>query len=156
VLLTVRRGRLSVLLVERANHPFRGMWALPGGFVEQNERLRDAAVRELAEETRLPIPSGELRSAIVDVAVFDDPERSVRGRTITHGFFFDLKERELPAVAGADDAAEARWFHIGSICDMETEIFEDHIYIMNRFLKILGAHAQGASADREPLLVGFV
>ena len=127
----------KVLLIRRGGYPGRGQWALPGGFVEQNERLQDAAIRELAEETGFAIRDDVLRKYIAGAAVFDDPNRSVRGRTITHAYFFDLGNHELPPVAAADDAAEARWFAVDSLRDMEAEIFEDHIHIMDRFLKIL-------------------
>ncbi|HEX5338688.1 MAG TPA: bifunctional nicotinamide-nucleotide adenylyltransferase/Nudix hydroxylase [Gallionella sp.] len=126
-----------VLLIRRGGYPGRGQWALPGGFVEQDERLQDAAIRELAEETGCALRYDALRNAIAGLAVFDDPNRSVRGRTITHAFFFDLGTRAFPAVAAADDAAEARWFPVASLRDMETDIFEDHLHIMDSFLKIL-------------------
>ena len=60
VLLTVRHGRLSVLLIERGNHPFQGHWALPGGFVNIDEDLDAAAQRELAEETGVAIEANWL------------------------------------------------------------------------------------------------
>lgn len=96
-------GGVSVLLVRRGNEPFAGSWALPGGFVEEGERPEDAARRELAEETGLAF-SGVLAL----VGVYGDPGRDPRGWTVSAAYRAVL---ESPAVvAGADDAAEARWF----------------------------------------------
>ncbi|HVK55367.1 MAG TPA: bifunctional nicotinamide-nucleotide adenylyltransferase/Nudix hydroxylase [Burkholderiales bacterium] len=133
----VVRCKGHVLMVKRGGLPGRGQWALPGGFVEQNERLREASIRELAEETGLGVSADVLRASLVDRDVFDHPDRSVRGRTITHGFFFDVAADELPAVVGADDAVEARWVLIDELVGMETAIFDDHLHIVNRFLKVL-------------------
>ncbi len=125
-----------VLLVRRGAHPGRGQWALPGGFLETSETLQEGAIRELREETGLAIDPEALRRAIAGWATFDHPNRSVRGRVISHAFFFDLVGDERPDVAGGDDAAEARWFPISSLCGMETILFEDHLCIMDRFLKL--------------------
>ena len=64
------------------------------------------------------------------------PDRSQRGRIITHTHWFDLPLKTLPAVAGADDAADARWFPIDGLARMEAKMFEDHFTILERFLKI--------------------
>ena len=100
-----------ILLVQRKFHPGKDTWALPGGFVGQNERLQDAAIRELKEETRLKVPVPVLGGSIKGSHVFDAPDRSQRGRTITHGFFFELAHNQwtgLSEVRADDDAAEAR------------------------------------------------
>ena len=122
-----------VLLVERANAPGKGLWALPGGFVEVAERIRAAMLRELAEETGLAMAEGEIAARIRDVRVFDAPCRSARGRTITHAFLILLEEgREPPKVAGGDDAARAFWTEIEEI---EPErMFEDHWQIIEAML----------------------
>jgi bifunctional NMN adenylyltransferase/nudix hydrolase len=123
-----------VLLVKRKAQPGRGLWALPGGFLDQRETLRDAAIRELREETRLKIPEPVLRGSLRGEAVFDHPDRSLRGRTITHAFYFDFPSGELPPVRGADDAARARWIPISEIQGMRASLFEDHFFILEHFL----------------------
>ncbi|MDR3212952.1 MAG: bifunctional nicotinamide-nucleotide adenylyltransferase/Nudix hydroxylase [Azoarcus sp.] len=123
-----------LLLVRRGSAPGKDLWALPGGFLEGRERLRDGAVRELKEETGLDVSDAAGLAALREVAVFDHPDRSQRGRIITHAHWFDLPLATLPAVAGADDAAEARWFPLAALPAMEAELFEDHFSIITRFL----------------------
>lgn len=121
-----------ILLVERGRAPGKGLLALPGGFVNPAERIRDAAIRELREETAISddkgqIPPAMLASFIEDARtrVFDAPNRSLRGRIITHAFLFRLPERrKLFSVKGGDDAAHAQWYRFGDLSpDM---LFEDH------------------------------
>ncbi|MDR2925440.1 MAG: bifunctional nicotinamide-nucleotide adenylyltransferase/Nudix hydroxylase [Azoarcus sp.] len=126
-----------VLLVRRKHSPGKGLWAIPGGFLEGRERLFEGAVRELKEETGLDIADAELAKACRAVAVLDHPDRSQRGRVITHAHWFDLPLPALPPVAGADDAAEARWFPVAKLPDMETELFEDHFMILDGFLALI-------------------
>ena len=128
----------QLLLVERGRAPGKALWALPGGFLDGSERLLSAALRELAEETQIACTGAELRGALRGVVVFDHPQRSQRGRTITHVHHFDLArvEMALPQVAGADDAAEARWFPISALAGMTERLFEDHFQIIDHFLAI--------------------
>lgn len=123
-----------VLLVKRKCNPGKGLYALPGGFLSQKERIQDAALRELKEETRISIPKHELERYIVDSKVFDHPERSLRGRTITHAFLYDLKYGDLPQVKGADDAEKALWMPIADILQSENLFFEDHWHIIFNFV----------------------
>lgn len=123
-----------VLLVKRKAQPGRGLWALPGGFVQPDETVREAAIRELREETRLKLPVPVLKGSLRGEAVFDHPERSQRGRTITHAFHFDFPTGELPAVRGGDDAARARWVPIAEAQRMRDQLFEDHFFILEHFL----------------------
>src|SRR5438445_517555 len=88
-----------ILLVQRAHPPFAGSWALPGGFVEEGERVADAAPRELAEETGLRVSELEL------LGVYDTPGRDPRGWTVSVVYVAKLPY-ERP-VAGADAAAHA-------------------------------------------------
>ena len=130
-----------VLLIRRDGFPGKGLWAIPGGFVEQNERLLQAAMRELHEETQLGVLMPALSDALVEVAVFDHPDRSQRGRTITHAHFFDLKLSQLPAIEGSDDASLATWIELAALPDMEEQFFEDHFHILNRFLHLTPSRA---------------
>lgn len=123
-----------VLLIRRRAQPGKGLWALPGGFVEQDETVREAAIRELREETRLEIQEPALRGAERGEKMFDRPDRSQRGRTITHAFYFAFPTGELPHVQGGDDAAEAHWFPITQTRGMRAELFEDHYFILEHFL----------------------
>ncbi|MFG6441130.1 bifunctional nicotinamide-nucleotide adenylyltransferase/Nudix hydroxylase [Roseateles sp. LKC17W] len=124
----------SVLLIQRAKDPGQGLWALPGGFVEPRDTLYQSAVRELEEETGLRLLPDVLAGAFRGVAVFDHPDRSQRGRTITHAHHFDLGDRELPEVQGADDAAQARWVPVSGLLAMEGELYDDHFHMLDRFL----------------------
>ena len=117
-----------ILLVKRKFAPGKGLWALPGGFLNQKETARTACIRELKEETKLKVPSPVLNGSITYEQLFDKPDRSLRGRTLTQAFLIELNtgESTLPAVKGSDDAAEARWFKISEVLNMSESIFEDH------------------------------
>ncbi|HAT32138.1 MAG TPA: cytidyltransferase [Janthinobacterium sp.] len=128
-----------LLLIKRGGFPGKGLWAVPGGFVEQRERLLQGAIRELGEETRIGVLDAMLEDALVDVKVFDHPDRSQRGRTITHAHFFDLNLDQLPSIEGADDAQLAAWVPIARLVSMEEEFFEDHFHIIDSFLKLTQA-----------------
>lgn len=123
-----------VLMVKRKAMPGKGLWALPGGFLNQKETIQNAVIRELREETRIKLPEPVLRGAIKDQAVFDHPERSLRGRTVTHAFYLEFPYGELPAVRGADDAEKAKWIPISKLFAMQAMMFEDHIDIISFFL----------------------
>jgi len=118
-----------VLMVERKARPGKGLMALPGGFVGSNEKLMDACLRELREETRLKIPAPVIQGSIKHQMVFDDPHRSDRGRTITHAFYIELApDSKLPKVKGGDDAKHASWVPLAELDP--AQIFEDHYFII--------------------------
>jgi bifunctional NMN adenylyltransferase/nudix hydrolase len=118
-----------VLLIQRKASPGKGLWALPGGFLDPGERLLDACIRELREETKLKIPSPVLKGSIKRQSVYDDPYRSARGRTLTHAFYIELEpSAELPKVKGSDDAKFARWVPLSEL-DPQM-MFEDHYFIV--------------------------
>jgi len=123
-----------VLLVRRRAEPGKGLWALPGGFVGQDETILDACLRELREETRLKVPVPVLKGSLKGHNVFDHPDRSLRGRTITHAFHFDFPAGDLPDVRGSDDADKARWIPVSEALDMGPQLFEDHLHILEFFL----------------------
>lgn len=125
-----------VLLVRRKAAPGKGLFALPGGFLNQNEHVLDGAVRELREETGIKLTTQDLMPLIVDSKVFDHPLRSLRGRTVTHAFCFDInkKQNKLPVVKGMDDADKAFWMPIAEAFAREEEFFEDHIHMIRAFV----------------------
>jgi bifunctional NMN adenylyltransferase/nudix hydrolase len=119
-----------ILLIKRKSTPGEGLWALPGGFINQDETLLESAVRELREETKLKVPKPVLLGSLKGQRVFDDPNRSLRGRTITHAYAFHLEAGPLSKVKGGDDASHARWFPIDDVLNMEEYLFEDHYSII--------------------------
>jgi 8-oxo-dGTP diphosphatase len=103
VIFTIRGERLEILLIERGGAPFEGCWALPGGFVEHDEDLDEAARRELEEET------GVKGLALDQFHTFGAPDRDPRGRVVTVAYYTLVPADRLSPQAG-DDAARAQWF----------------------------------------------
>ena len=122
-----------ILLVKRGAMPGKGMWALPGGFLNPKETLEQGMVRELREETRLKVPDQVILGSIESRVTFDHPYRSSRGRTITTAFLVHLRgATSLPRVKGSDDAAHAEWVPIDTLSPLE--FFEDHWHIIQAML----------------------
>ena len=119
VIFTVRDSSLQVLFVKRGVPPFEGQYAIPGGFIRENESPEDAALRELYEET------GVRNVFLEQLYTFGDPERDPRGRVITVAYYALIASDKLSLVAGAD-AAEACWFPMS---DLPTLAF-DHRAIL--------------------------
>lgn len=126
-----------VLLIKRKFAPGKGLWALPGGFINPSETSENAVIRELKEETGLKVPEIVLKKAITYRKRFDHPDRSLRGRTITEAFLIELSgsgDGKLPRVKGSDDAEDARFFEISEVMNMSTQLFEDHFSIISMML----------------------
>ncbi len=99
----------KVLLIQRKNDPFKDQWALPGGFLENEEQLEDGAKRELEEETGLKVPK------MKQVGIFANPGRDPRGRIISIAFTTSLTHHA--SVKGSDDAKDAKWFNVNNLPD---------------------------------------
>jgi bifunctional NMN adenylyltransferase/nudix hydrolase len=125
-----------VLLIRRAHAPGRGLYAVPGGFIEQRETTYQSALRELDEETHLKLLPDDLKRALRAQAVFDHPDRSQRGRTITHAFHFDLGGRERPEVRADDDAQSVEWVPLARLREIEDRFHDDHFHMLDHFLKL--------------------
>jgi bifunctional NMN adenylyltransferase/nudix hydrolase len=123
-----------VLVVKRKFNPGRGLLALPGGFLQQNKTLFDSALNELKEETRILLPKDVIAKYVKGSRVFDHPDRSLRGRTVTHAYYFELPPGgDLPQVKGDDDAEHAMWIPIADAFAREDEFYEDHLQIISWF-----------------------
>jgi bifunctional NMN adenylyltransferase/nudix hydrolase len=126
-----------ILLVKRGDMPGKGLWALPGGFLNQDETMLDGAIRELKEETKIKVPVPVLKGSVKESKTFDAPNRSQRGRTITQAFLIDLGfDEKLPKVKGSDDAEKAFWVPLNEVVKQQDKFFEDHFSIISYFLKI--------------------
>src|SRR5262245_47505621 len=111
VLLTVRSGQLAVLLVQRKGHPYRGDWALPGGFVEPDEDLDVAARRELAEETGVLVAAGDdpvELGHLEQLRTYGTPGRDPRMRVVSIAYV-GFAAHDVPAIAGSDAAGVRFW-----------------------------------------------
>nr|MBF0686063.1 NUDIX domain-containing protein [Pseudomonas sp.] len=126
-----------VLLIRRGHQPGKGLYALPGGFLEAEEPVLASAIRELAEETGLNVTRAALHKALRQVKVFDDPWRSQLGRVLTHAHFFDLPLQTVPTILAGDDAAEAFWTAEGDLAGLEEYFHDDHFLILDHFLRII-------------------
>ncbi len=98
-------NKLSILLINRGNHPFKGSWALPGGFLRPNETIEECAYREITEEANVTPVS------LMPVGVFSEPGRDPRGWIISNAFASIISEDSVIQTSG-DDASDAQWFDI--------------------------------------------
>lgn len=119
---------LQILLVRRKNEPFKDMWAFPGGFVEDDEDLETAAIRELEEETGMRLQHMQ------QVHTFGAPGRDPRGRTVSVVYYAHTHADDHQ-VQGADDAAEAAWVFVRDIREMAF----DHKMCLELILGLLPA-----------------
>lgn len=118
-------GNTKLLLVRRQHGPYQGCWALPGGYVEMDEDLPEAAARELAEETGLKdVPLEQL-------GTFGKPGRDPRGRTITI-VYFGVAGKDWQQARAADDAADVQWFDIDNLPEMAFDHGEISRYAIER------------------------
>lgn len=104
IMLITDEPHQRILLIERKNPPFQGSWAFPGGFVDPDETLEQAACRELKEETGLEVHDLE------QFKTFSDPNRDPRGRTISTVFFSKIDVSMVDKTVAGDDASNAEWF----------------------------------------------
>lgn len=148
VLLTVRQGRFSVLLVRRGRPPFEGHWALPGGFVEQSEGLEEAAQRELGEETGLSVlPPG---MHLEQLRTYGAPGRDPRMRVVSVAYV--VFAPDLPAPRGGDDAAFARFWSVAELHDPGGPVLAfDHTQILAE-----GIERARAKIEYTPLAAAFL
>lgn len=114
----------KVLLIQRANDPFKGCWAFPGGFMEMDETTEHCAIRELEEETGLKVDT------IQQVGCYSKVDRDPRGRTITVAYLAIIDS--VVDVVGLDDAAKAEWFPLASLPPLAF----DHDEIMKDVLEL--------------------
>ncbi len=126
VIFTIQDNELKVLLVNRGIEPFKGKWAIPGGFVRIGESLEDAAMRELEEETGVKdVYLGQLYT-------FGNPKRDPRGRVITVTYMALVNSDRIKLHA-ASDASEAEWFSVRKLPSLAF----DHRKILDYALKRL-------------------
>ncbi len=122
----VREGEsLKILLIERGREPFKNRWALPGGFIDMDETLEKACIRELHEETGLKVEQ------MIQFKTYDAIDRDPRHRTISVVYIAELTQAQK--VKGNDDASRAEWFSIDNL----PELAFDHGQILKDFLQYL-------------------
>src|SRR3954470_25047845 len=122
VIATMAEGVLHVLLVRRGEDPFKGVWALPGGFKRPEETLGEAARRELREETGVDVPT-----LLTQFGAYGDPGRDPRMNVVTVGYVAVL--RDVGAVVAGTDAAEAALVPIADVLNGTLDLAFDHFRI---------------------------
>lgn len=127
-----------ILLVKRKAFPGKGLWALPGGFVEHNHTIEHTIFKELDEETAVRVPQAVLRGHVKAKEVFDDPYRSSRGRTITTAYLIHLKPGPLPktkkgGLPDDDETLAVQWVPLADL--RREDFFEDHYSIITNMVK---------------------
>lgn len=144
VVLTVRDGALKVLTVRRREAPFRGRWALPGGFVRPRENLKKAAERELGEEAGLEADAVHVEQ----LATYGEPDRDPRMRTVTVAYL--ALAPDLPAPRPGGDAAAAEWLAVDRLLSSRSSLAFDHGLILRD-----GVERARAKLEYTPLAASF-
>jgi 8-oxo-dGTP diphosphatase len=143
VVFTVRDARLEVLLIRRGHEPFKGLWALPGGFLDMDEELEAAAARELFEET------GVTGIRLEQFHTFGAVHRDPRGRVITVAYV-GLADWRVQTIRAADDAAEVSWKPAADLPRLAC----DHNSVINGAVRRLGIITKAGGEILGPLLEG--
>lgn len=126
VVVITKEEETKVLLIQRGFEPYKGCWALPGGFMEMDETTEACAIRELEEETGLRLAD------MKQIGAYSKVDRDPRARTITIAYL-TIVDEPLP-VRGLDDAAKAEWFPINALPALafdHDEIMADAISMYN-------------------------
>jgi 8-oxo-dGTP diphosphatase len=144
VVLTIRDAVLCALVIRRALPPYRERWALPGGFVREDEGLAEAARRELAEETGL----GELPVHLEQLATYGAPRRDPRGRVVSVAYL--ALAAKLPEPHAGTDAADARWLPVSDVLSRSKPLAFDHAQILGD-----GLERARAKLEYSPLATAF-
>ena len=121
---TILIAEEEVLLIKRKNPPFQGMWAFPGGFVDEGEDLAEAASRELKEETCVELNPERLSQFMT----YGKPCRDPRFHTVS--VVYSAYVNRKPKTSATDDAAEVQWFSLVNLPKMAF----DHKEILEEFL----------------------
>jgi len=132
VVLVDTGANFKVLSIKRGKEPFKGMWANPGGNIDEGEKPLDAAVRELEEETNLVIDPGHFYY----VGAFDKPYRDPRSKNcVSHAFAIILDE--MPDVKAGDDATECTWNVVSYDGDVTVDMAFDHAEIIKKSVQVI-------------------
>jgi 8-oxo-dGTP diphosphatase len=126
VIFTLRENQLHVLLVQRGEEPFAGVWALPGGVVKMTESLEKAACREMAEETGLQ------DAYLEQLYTYGDPNRDPRGRVVTVAYFALIPSDAPVRKEGGSDARRAEWFRIEALPPLAFDHDQIVVYALRR------------------------
>jgi bifunctional NMN adenylyltransferase/nudix hydrolase len=129
------QSRTHILLIRRKGKIGNGTYALPGGFLNKGERLRQCAVREGIEETGINVEWREFKANPFGYFLADAPGRSLGVRTVSHvfGYYIAKAEEKIKPVAG-DDAEWADWVAIADLDKLKPEFFSDHWHLVQQML----------------------
>jgi 8-oxo-dGTP diphosphatase len=127
IILFTNESTPRILLIKRKYDPFKNKWAFPGGFMDENETLENAAKRELQEETNLTDIN------LKQFKTYSDPKRDPRGRTISIVFWSIINKEQIQKTKAGDDAVETNWFPIDNLPPLAF----DHNMIISEFKSFL-------------------
>lgn len=126
LIFTIAEDKLKILLVKRGLQPFKNEWAIPGGFITQEESLEQAAIRELKEET------GVTEIYLEQLYSFGEPKRDPRGRVIAVAYFALVPAEKIGALRARTDVSEAKWFSTNDLPKLAFDHEDIFAYALKR------------------------